>query len=59
MAQDATLDALLDVMLDGIDKPAEQARALEVPVHEIYKANRRLKRHFVAVRDTLTQATPS
>lgn len=59
VAQDATLDALLDVMLDGIDKPAEQARALEVPVHEIYKANRRLKRHFVAVRDTLTQATPS
>lgn len=59
VSQDATLGALLDVMLDGIDKPAEQAQALSLPVAEIYKANRRLKRHFSAVRDTIAQANLS
>lgn len=47
---DPHLLRLLELMLDGVERPAEQAEVLSVPVRDIYNANRRLKRYYAVVR---------
>lgn len=46
---DTLLAAMLHHMIDGIDEPAELARALAVDVREVYNARRRLKMRVEAV----------
>jgi DNA-directed RNA polymerase specialized sigma24 family protein len=40
---------VLEIMSQGISKPAEQAAELAVPIAEVYLARRRLKSHLAAV----------
>ena len=55
LSEDAELLELLELRLEGVDQPREQASILSVPIHVIYNANRRLQRHFVALREANTQ----
>jgi DNA-directed RNA polymerase specialized sigma24 family protein len=49
LAGDTEALGVLDQMALGVDEPADQARALGVPVEEIYNANRRIDRAGMAV----------
>lgn len=51
------VQAVLLLMSDGWDKPAEQAARLERPVEQIYRARRRLNEHADAVRNELQKGT--
>lgn len=55
LAQDSLCQEVLLLHMDGIDRPAEQATALERPVKEINNARRRLDDHLQAVRRMLEQ----
>lgn len=46
---DQVASSVLILMSDGVDEPAEQAKALGCDVREIYKARRRLSGHFYAI----------
>ena len=47
---DGLLIAVIGEIVDGAQKPAEIADALQVSVQEIYRAKKRLKRRFEAYR---------
>jgi DNA-directed RNA polymerase specialized sigma24 family protein len=49
LAGDTEALGVLDQMARGVDEPADQARALGVPVERIYNANRRIDRAGLAV----------
>lgn len=42
--------AIVERCLRGVDEPGEQAQELGVSLRDIYNANRRLKKHYAAVR---------
>lgn len=43
--------------VEGIDEPGEQARRLGLPIDDIYKARRRRRAHYAAVRKHLERET--
>lgn len=55
IGQDALAQELVELMLEGVDSPREQAAALGADVQQIYNARRRLKRHHARVRRHLEE----
>lgn len=56
VAEDPLGAAIVEGCLRGVDEPAAQAAELGVSVREIYNANRRLKKHYAAVRAEFEEA---
>lgn len=51
---DDVAEGVVEQLLVGEDRPRAIARALELDVREVYNANRRLKKHYAAVREELS-----
>jgi hypothetical protein len=52
-AQDTIVLRIVACIEEGVDEPKEQARALDVPVTDVYNAQKRLGRYVAEVRKIL------
>lgn len=53
IGDDELATAVVMQMIDGVDNPADQARALGRDVREVYNARRRLKAHVEAIKELM------
>ena len=54
---DETMEAMLTLWLDGVDRPTDIAQRLNTSVEEIYNANRRFKQVYGVIRDNHERKT--
>lgn len=50
---DDLVHSIILCMIDGIEDPAAQARALQIEVREVYNARRRLKSHIESIKNLM------